>query len=170
MDLPGIDGMDDDDLLAELEGLEQEDLAAELSKVELGAPSGGVAMPAAPTSQPLPSAPSLPRRRTSLRRSNDRWPCDPASRATDASGAHISAACLHEPRRLQPTAMYRMSDVHFAYLAGRKRAVRGAGSTDLARCCAQRHGRVHALAPRRCMPGRGPSLARSSAREAGAAW
>lgn len=55
MDVPGVDGMDDDDLLAELEGLEQDELSAELSKVELGAPT---AMPAAPTSQPLPSAPT----------------------------------------------------------------------------------------------------------------
>jgi charged multivesicular body protein 4 len=56
MDLPGVEGMDDDDLLAELEGLEEEELTAELSKVELAAPSAGVAMPAVPMSQPLPSA------------------------------------------------------------------------------------------------------------------
>lgn len=55
MDVPGVDGMDDDDLLAELEGLEQEELTNELSKVELGAPT---AMPDAPKSQPLPSAPT----------------------------------------------------------------------------------------------------------------
>ena len=41
MDLPGVEGMDDDDLLAELEGLEEEELTAELSKVELAAPSAG---------------------------------------------------------------------------------------------------------------------------------
>jgi hypothetical protein len=58
MTMPGVDGLDDDELLAELEGMEEEDLAAELSKVEIAAPSGGVAMPAAPTSQPLPSAPT----------------------------------------------------------------------------------------------------------------
>lgn len=58
MSLPGMEGLDDDELLAELEGMEEEDLAAELSKVEIAAPSGGVAMPAAPTSQPLPSAPT----------------------------------------------------------------------------------------------------------------
>ena len=51
-----VEGMDDDDLLAELEGLEEEELTAELSKVELAAPSAGVAMPAVPMSQPLPSA------------------------------------------------------------------------------------------------------------------
>lgn len=55
IDVPGVEGLDDDDLLAELEGLQEEDLTAELSKVDL---SAGIAAPSAPTSQPLPAAPT----------------------------------------------------------------------------------------------------------------
>merc|ERR1719440_362656 len=59
MDVPGVEGMDDDDLLAELEGLEQDELSAEKGKVDLSAELAPPAsMPAAPTSQPLPSAPT----------------------------------------------------------------------------------------------------------------
>ena len=83
MDLPGVEGMDDDDLLAELEGLEEEELTAELSKVELAAPRAGVAMPAVPMSQPLPSAGThaiSAEEEDELAASSGRWQCS-ATRA-----------------------------------------------------------------------------------------
>ena len=49
VNVPGLEGVTDDDLLAELDGLMEDDLAADLSKVDLGR---AVVMPSAPISLP----------------------------------------------------------------------------------------------------------------------
>lgn len=56
LDVPGVDGLDDDDLLAELEGMEQDELTAELGKVDLS--DSGPQAAKVPTNQPLPAVPT----------------------------------------------------------------------------------------------------------------
>lgn len=49
MQVPGVEEVDDDELLAELDGLEEEDLAKQLGTVNIGATTSSEAAPSLPT-------------------------------------------------------------------------------------------------------------------------